>query len=73
MSERDLDERAWWAFQPPWGAVFYVPAVSEDAARAILADTCYRGAPVRTWPLVSTRVCSRLALAASLLRPRQSP
>ncbi len=64
-----MDELAWWVFQMP-EATCYVPAESEAAARAALVVNCYRGAPVASWPLVSTRVATRQALAASLMRSR---
>lgn len=67
----DLDERAWWVFQLP-GSIAYVPAGSEEAARAVLRKTSYQGAPVDSWPLISTRVTSREALVKSLLRKKNS-
>lgn len=67
----DDDERARWVFRLP-EATCYVPAGSEEAARKALVANSYKGAPVHEWPLLSTRVTSRNALAASLLRPRAS-
>lgn len=66
----DLDERAWWVFKMPESTA-YVPAASEEAAREVLSKNCYPKAPVHEWPLISTRVCSRQALTAALLRPRR--
>lgn len=63
----DLTERPWFVFRLP-AATAYVPAATEQTARSALAATCYPNAPVDTWPLVETRVTSRQALAASLLR-----
>lgn len=64
-----MDEKTWWVFRMPECTV-YVPARSELDARAALLRDCYKGAPVHTWPLISTRVCSRQALTASLMRSR---
>jgi hypothetical protein len=70
----DLDERAWWVFRLP-EAVAYVPAGSEEQARAVLASTCYPAtkrypaAPVHEWPLTRTRVCSSAALTKGVAKP----
>lgn len=63
----DLEERAWWVFALP-ESTSYVPANSESEARRRLAATSYKGAPVHLWPLVATRVTSRQALVASLMK-----
>lgn len=63
----DLDERPWWVFETP-GSTVYVPAETEARARTALAASCYPNAPVDAWPLIGTRVTSRQALAASLVR-----
>ena len=55
---------AWWAFQTP-GSVAYVPAASKQKVRSVLATHSYKGAPVDSWPLIATRVCSRAALHAA--------
>lgn len=68
---RDLEEREWWVFQLP-AATSYVPARSEAEARDSLRRTAYEKAPIETWPLVATRVCSRQALTRSLLASRSS-
>ncbi len=62
----DLEEQPWWVFQTPC-AVVYVPAPTEQRARSVLAAHCYTNAPVDAWPLISTRVASRHAIAS---RPR---
>lgn len=67
----DLDERAWWVFRLP-NATAHVPAASEPEARAVLRRTAYEKAPVESWPLVATRVCSRQALTRSLLASQSS-
>lgn len=67
----DLDERTWWVFRLPQSTC-YVPAGSEEAARAVLRKTSYQGAPVDVWPLISTRVTSREALVKSLLRKKNT-
>ncbi len=64
-----MDELPWWIFRMPESLV-HVPAASEEAARAVLVANSYRDAPVASWPLVSTRVATRSALAASLTRSR---
>ncbi len=68
----DLDERAWWVFRMPEATV-YVPAQTEAKARNALASNSYKGAPVDSWPLKWTRICSRQALARELLTPRSLP
>lgn len=52
-------------------ATAYVPAETEEQARAIMRRNSYPGAPVDAWPLIGTRFCSRQALTASLLRKRE--
>lgn len=64
-----MTERPWFVFRTP-GSLAHVPAGDELEARGILERHSYPGAPVATWPLVATRVASREALVASLLRTR---
>lgn len=66
----DLIEREWWVFAMPHGVLAYVPAGSEAVAREVLANMCYRHAPVADWPLTGTRVACRERLTRELLRPR---
>lgn len=66
----DLEERAWWVFELPGGALAHVPAASEPEARATLERTCYPGARVGDFPFVSSRWTSRESLVRTLVRPR---
>ncbi len=68
----DLDERAWWVFQTP-SSVAYVPALTEQRARSVMAANAYPNAPVDAWPLVGTRVTSREALTRDLLTKGNNP
>ena len=56
----DHEERAWWVFQLP-ASTCYVPASSEEEARtALVAFVCKElREEAKTWPMVSTRWCSR--------------
>ena len=64
VSDGTVTALAWWVFQTP-GSVAYVPAASEQKARSALATHCYKDAPVDSWPLIATRVCSRAVLHAA--------
>lgn len=64
----DYDDRAWWVFDVPLGAVAYVPANTEDDARRLLARHSYPNAPVHAWPCVGSRWTSRAALVAETAR-----
>jgi hypothetical protein len=64
----DFDERPWFVFALPGGTTTYVPASSEEEARAALGRDCYRGAPVHIWPLLCTRYTSRETLRAQFLK-----
>lgn len=66
----DVDDRPWFVFRLSDIATAYVPAETEEQARANLVRSSYKGAPVESWPLIGTRFCSRQALTASLLRKR---
>ena len=68
----DQTERAWWVFLLP-AATCYTPANDEETARRQLVDSCYKGAPVASWPCIGSRWVSRAALTAERLRPRTSP
>ncbi len=74
-----FEERAWFAFAvtapgagPHGPMTSYVPAATEQAARAKMRDTVHSKLVglVDTWPLIGTRFCSREALTKSLLRER---
>jgi hypothetical protein len=61
--------RRWFVFElPAAGALSYVPASTEDAARAILKRTSYDKAPIESWPLLGACGATRAELAASILR-----
>jgi hypothetical protein len=66
----DVDDRPWFVFRLSDIATAYVPADSEEQARANMRRNSYDVAPVDAWPLIGTRFCSRQALTASLLRKR---
>jgi hypothetical protein len=45
--------RYWWAYRMPNGNTWRVPGRTAQAARALLAATCYPGCPVGAWPRVA--------------------
>lgn len=65
MTDLDQIERTWFRFSLPLmqrkdgkdPVIFieaFVPADTEQEARAILAKNCYDGAPVASWPMLGT-------------------
>lgn len=66
--------RRWYVYElPAAGALVYVPASTEPAARAILKRTSYDNAPIESWPLLGACVNTRAELARSLLAPNLEP
>jgi len=68
MDVDDQVERAWWVFRLPHEAVAFVPANTEKDARDLLADICYRDAPVNEWPCSCSRWATRAAIVRSARR-----
>lgn len=61
-----MNERAWWVFDLSRDGLTVtatVPADTEEAARAVLARTCYKGAPVQTWACRGSRWATREQVA----------